>query len=291
MSARDTVHDVGTGITTPQEQERATLADVLTANAKRLQEALRSLEEFGKVLSPQFGQAMEKLRYQAYTLEKALVLGSDGRRRLADARLYVLVTEAQCRASLNGTIREAIEGGADVIQLREKNLDDRTLLERARDVRQWTRRLGALFIVNDRPDIALLAEADGVHLGQDDLPLQEARRLLGPDALIGISTHDVNQLQRAILEGASYVGIGPTFPSATKTFEALAGLEFIRQAMELTTLPAFALGGITPENLDQVVAAGARRIAASQAICAAEDPRAVAKALKRALRGASEPRA
>lgn len=283
INARDTVHDVGTAISTPQEQERTTLADVLTANAKRLQEALRSLEEFGKVLSPQFGQAMEKLRYRAYTLEKALVLGSDARRRLADARLYVLVTEAQCRASLHGTIREAIEGGADVIQLREKDLDDRILLERARNVRQLTRRLGALFIVNDRPDIALLAEADGVHLGQEDLPLQAARRLLGPDALIGISTHDVNQLQRAILEGASYVGVGPTFPSATKTFETFAGLDFIRQAMEMTTLPAFALGGITAENIEQVVAAGACRVAVSQAICAAEDPRGVAKALKRAI--------
>jgi thiamine-phosphate pyrophosphorylase len=144
--------------------------------------------------------------------------------------------------------------------------------------------------VNDRPDIAMLAEADGVHLGQEDLPFQEARRLLGPDALIGISTHDVKQLQRAILEGASYVGVGPTFPSATKTFEALAGLDFIRQAMEMTTLPAFALGGITPENVDQVVAAGARRIAVSQAICAAEDPSAAARALKRALRTESEPR-
>jgi thiamine-phosphate pyrophosphorylase len=283
ICARDTVHDVGTEISAPLELERATLTDVLTANAKRLQESLRSLEEYGKVLSPQLGQAMEKLRYQAYTLEKALALGADARRRLADARLYVLVTESQCRASLEGTIREAIEGGADVIQLREKKLDDRALLQRARDVRQLTRRLGALFIVNDRADIALLAEADGVHLGQDDLPIHEARRLLGPDALIGVSTHNVDQLQRAILEGASYVGVGPTFPSGTKTFEAFAGLEYVRQAMGLTTLPAFALGGITFENVDQVVAAGARRIAVSQAICAVEDPRAAARALKRAL--------
>src|SRR5262245_58878700 len=284
MAARDVRGDVGVTISTPREEERATLADVVAANAKRLQESLRSLEEYGKVLSPKLGQAIESLRYHAYTLEKALALGGEARRRLADATLYVLVTDAQCRASLEGTIREAVEGGADVIQLREKGLDDRTLLQRARDVRQLTRRLGALFIVNDRPDIAILAEADGVHLGQEDLPLQEARRLLGPDALIGVSTHDAAQLERAILEGASYVGIGPTFPSATKTFEALAGLDFIRQAMESTTLPAFALGGITPENVDQVVAAGARRIAVSQAICAAEDPRAVAKALKSALR-------
>jgi thiamine-phosphate pyrophosphorylase len=283
LQGRDTPRDVGTTISTPREQERESMADVVHANAKRLQEALRSLEEFGKVLSPALGQKVEQLRYQAYTLEKALVLGGEARRRLADARLYVLVTESQCRASLEGTIREAIEGGADVIQLREKNCDDRTLLARAREVRRLTRRRGALFIMNDRPDLALLAEADGVHLGQEDMPLQEARRLLGPDVLIGVSTHDAPQLERAILDGASYVGVGPTFPSQTKSFDALAGLDFVRHAAATTTLPAFALGGISLENVAQVVAAGLRRVAVSHAVCASEDPRAAAQALKRAL--------
>ncbi|MCI0684988.1 MAG: thiamine phosphate synthase [Gemmataceae bacterium] len=282
-AARDTEQDVGTRLTTAQETERDSLADVVRANAKRLQEALRSLEEYGKVLSPALGQAAKRLRYQAYTLEKALVLGTDARQRLADARLYVLVTESSCRASLVGTIREAVEGGADVIQLREKTLDDRTLLSRAREVRTLTRRLGALFIVNDRPDMALLAEADGVHLGQQDIPLQEVRRLLGPDALVGVSTHDMSQLRRALLEGASYVGVGPTFPSGTKTFAALAGLDYVREATAATSLPAFALGGIAVDNVGEVVAAGARRVAVSQAVCAAEDPRGAARALKRAL--------
>ncbi len=283
LQARDTEHDVGTANTTPGEQERDSLQHVVLANAKRFQEAIRSLEEFGKVLSPKLGQATERLRYRAYTLEKALVIGGDARKRLENARLYVLVTESLCRASLLGTIREAIEGGADIIQLREKALDDRELLERAREVRELTRRLGAIFIINDRPDIALLAEADGVHLGQEDLPLREARRILGPEALVGVSTHDPAQLRRAILEGASYVGVGPTFPSATKSFDAFAGLDFVRHVAAETTLPAFALGGITPENVGQVTAAGLRRIAVSAAICTAEDPRAAARTLKRAL--------
>jgi thiamine-phosphate pyrophosphorylase len=283
LQARDTQHDVGTTISTPQEQERTSLTHVVAANAKRLQEALRSLEEFGKVLSPKLGQALEQLRYQAYTLERALVVGADARQRLAEARLYVLVTDAGCRASLLGTIREAVEGGADIVQLREKNLADRLLLERAREVRQLTRRLGALFLVNDRPDIAALAEADGVHLGQEDMPLQEARRLLGPDALIGVSTHDLGQVRRAVLEGASYLGIGPTFPSRTKSFDAFPGLDFIRAAVAETSLPAFALGGIRPDNVAQLVAAGCRRIAVSEVICAAQDPRGVARALKHAL--------
>jgi thiamine-phosphate pyrophosphorylase len=283
LAGRDTVHDVGTSISTTGEEARSSLKHVVLANAKRLQEALRSLEEFGKVLSPRLGKAMEQLRYQAYTVERALIVGDEARRRLADARLYVLVTESLCRASLPGTVREVIDGGADVIQLREKNLDDRTLLARSREIRELTRQRGALFIVNDRPDIALLAEADGLHLGQEDLPLQEARRLLGPEALIGVSTHDLYQVRRAVLEGASYIGIGPTFASQTKTFDSYPGLEFIRATMAETSLPAFALGGITPENVSAVVAAGCRRIAVSQALCAAADPRAAAQALKRAL--------
>src|SRR4051794_10471359 len=102
--------------------------------------------------------------------------------------------------------------------MREKDLPDRELLERARQLRQWTRQAGVLFIVNDRPDIARLVEADGVHLGQDDLPVREARRILGPDALVGVSTHNLEQVRQAILDGASYLGVGPTFPSKTKEF-------------------------------------------------------------------------
>ena len=243
----------------------------------------RSLEEFGKVHTTEFAHQIEKIRYASYTLERALVQGGHARERLADAQLYVLVTDALCRASLVGTVKEAILGGAQIIQLREKNIDDRTLLARARDVRQITQANGVLFIVNDRPDIARLADADGVHLGQDDLPIQEARRILGPDSLIGVSTHNLDQLRQAIRDGASYLGVGPTFASQTKNFDAFAGLEFVTQACAETSLPAFAIGGIDLDNVAQVRAAGARRIAVSSAICAAEDARAAARKLRLAL--------
>jgi thiamine-phosphate pyrophosphorylase len=212
------------------------------------------------------------------------VQGGESRERLADAQLYVLVTDALCRSSLVGTVKEAALGGAQIIQLREKDLDDRTLLARARDVREVTRTSGVLFIVNDRPDIARLADADGVHLGQDDLPIREARRILGPSALIGVSTHNLDQVRRAILEGADYIGVGPTFTSQTKDFADCAGLDFIHHAVAETSLPAFAIGGIDLDNVAQVRAAGARRIAVSHAICTAEDPRAVAGQLRQALR-------
>jgi thiamine-phosphate pyrophosphorylase len=283
LAARDTLGDVGIGISTERERHRSSPLDVVEANLKRLQEALRSLEEYSKVTSPRLAVAIEQMRYRAYTVERALLLGSLARQRLVQARLYVLLTGATCAASLERTIAEAAAGGAAVVQLREKTLPDRELLARARDVRRWARQAGVLFIVNDRPDIARLAEADGVHLGQDDLPVREARRILGPEALIGVSTHTIGQVRQAVLEGASYIGIGPCFASRTKTFEALAGVEFVRRAVRETTLPAFAIGGISGETIGAVVEAGARRVAVSAAIAAADDPHLAAATLLAAL--------
>ncbi len=186
---------------------------------------------------------------------------------------------------MDWTIQEAAAGGADVFQLRENDLDDRELLQRARDVRRWTRQTGTLFILNDRPDIARLSEADGVHLGQNDMSVKDARIILGPDAIIGVSTHDIGQVRQAILDGATYLGVGPTFPSLTKQFEQISGLEFVRAALAETSLPAFVIGGINPTTIKLAVQAGAERIAVSSAIAAAQNPRSVAVALREALTG------
>ncbi len=283
LEARDTQHDVGVELSTPSEQHRVSLRDVVRANCKRLQEALRSLEEYGKIHNPRLGQALEQLRYRTYTLERVLVLGATARQRLREARLYVLLTGSKCVATLDWIIAEAAAGGAAIVQLREKDKSDRELLERARQVRQWTRQAGVLFVVNDRADIARLVDADGVHLGQDELPVREARRILGPEALIGVSTHNLEQLRQAVLDGASYVGIGPTFSSTTKKFGDVAGLEFVRQAMAETTLPTFVIGGVNLQTIGAAVAAGARRIAVSAAIAQADDPRSVAAKLLAAL--------
>jgi thiamine-phosphate pyrophosphorylase len=284
LAARDTVGDVGTGITTAREYVRQSPADVAAVNLKRLQEALRSVEEFGKVFGSRFARRAEAVRYRAYTLERALQLGGAARARLADARLYVLLTASQCAAALDWTIAEAAAGGAGVFQLREKNLADRELLARARDVRRWTRQAGTLLIINDRPDIARLCEADGVHLGQEDLPVAAARHLLGPDALIGVSTHTLEQVHRAVLDGADYLGVGPVFPSRTKEFAHFPGPEFVRQAADATSLPMFALGGIDATTIGRTVEAGARRVAVGAAVACADDPQAAARQLVAALR-------
>jgi thiamine-phosphate pyrophosphorylase len=283
LEARETLRDVGTVLSTPREQQRYGLLAVVQANLKRLQEALRSLEEFGKLRGPDLGRAIEQLRYRSYTLERALVLGSTARQRLAGVRLYVLATGSACAASIEWTIQEAAAGGAGMIQLREKTLPDRTLLERARQVRRYTQKAGVLFILNDRPDIARLAEADGVHVGQEELPVKEVRRIMGPGALVGVSTHDIDQVRRAVLDGASYIGVGPTFPSATKDFGTLAGPAFVRQVAAETSLPAFVIGGVNRATIAQAVAAGGRRVAVAQAVCQADDPRQVAAELIRSL--------
>src|SRR5207244_6391606 len=139
-------------------------------------------------------------------------------------RRYVLITGAQCAAAIDWTIQEAAAGGAQIIQLREKQKTDRDLLERARRVREWTRKAGVLFIMNDRPDVARLVEADGVHVGQDELGVKDARRILGAGPLIGVSTHSIDQVRQAVLDGASYIGVGPTFPGSTKSFAEFPGL-------------------------------------------------------------------
>ncbi len=283
LASRDTEADVGTRISTEQEWERSGPGEVMRANWARLQEALRTLEEFGKIWSEDFARQIEKLRYKSYTLEKTLFHSTEIHERLASSRLYVLVTEKACRASLTGTVRESLEGGASIIQLREKNDDDRTLLAKARDLRALTRRFDALLIINDRPDVAKLCDADGVHVGQDDLTVRDCRRILGAKALVGVSTHDLEQVRNAIREGADYLGVGPMFPSGTKTFTDFPGLAFLREALTETSLPMFALGGISVENVDQIRAAGGNRIAVSQAVIAAEDAKTAAGELLRKI--------
>ncbi len=288
LQSRETQHDVGTDLSTDSEQRRWSALEVAQASLKRLQEALRSLEEYAKVPAvgggPEVGAQLEQIRYRSYTLERAIVLGTTARQRLAEARLYAILSGQQCTRSLEWTIKEAAAGGAAIIQLREKELSDRDLWTRARQVRQWTREAGVLFVMNDRPDLARLVEADGVHLGQDDLPVKEARRILGPEALVGVSTHNMEQVRQAILDGASYVGVGAAFPTETKAKAEYPGLEFIRQAMAETTLPAFAIGGINVGNVGQLAAIGVKRVAVSSGIARSDEPRATARALVQALR-------
>jgi thiamine-phosphate pyrophosphorylase len=278
LASRDTAGDVGTTIASPSATSRISEDDLLTANLHRAEEALRSLEEFGRLIEPRLGPAFEKLRYQLYTIEKLLAGSAVAQERLAGRKLYVLLTLSQCARPIEEVIRGAAAGGASVFQVREKSLTDRELLAHLNWVRQATAEVGALLIVNDRHDLAVLCDADGVHVGQDELTARDARRIVGPDRLVGVSTHSIDQARAAVLEGADYLGVGPVFVSQTKAFDSLAGLAFVSQAAAEIALPWYAIGGITPQNVGDVCAAGGTRVAVSSVVCAARDPEVVATA-------------
>jgi thiamine-phosphate pyrophosphorylase len=291
LGARDTREDVGTHIMTASEQIRENPRAVLAANFKRIGEALRSLEEYSKLIDIWLAGRFEVLRYDVYTLEKLTMTAVAAHRGLGNARLMVLLGGLPTIGELTWMVDEALAGGAQVIQYREKGVPDRELLRRAREIRILTAQARVPLVMNDRVDLARLASCDGVHVGQDDLTPRDARRVLGPAALIGVSSHDRTQLEAAILAGASYLGVGPVFPSATKEFSEpeLAGLSYVRLAAETTALPWFAIGGITEENVDRVLEAGATRIAVSGAVLRSKSPRRAVARLKALLEGLGLP--
>lgn len=272
LASRDTLCDVGTTIGTESEYHRKSPIDVVRAAFKRVQEALRTVEEYGKVIDPNLAARFEQLRYQLYTTEKAVLRSSSARNQLRDSRLYLLVTADRCRLDFETVVKQALHAGVGVIQLREKILADRELIRRARQLRQWTREAGALLIINDRPDLAVLSEADGVHVGQTELSVADARSIVGSDRLVGVSTHSIEQARQAELDGADYLGVGPTFPGQTKSFTQFPGLNFVSQAAREISLPWFAIGGIDNQNVAQVAASGATRIAVSGAVCESPCP-------------------
>jgi len=287
LGSRDTREDVGTHIMTPTEQIRENPRAVLAANFKRIAEAMRSLEEYGKLVDIWLAGRFEVLRYDIYTLEKLTMTAVAAHRGLGSARLMVLVGGLPTVGDLTWLVSEALAGGADVIQYREKGVADGELLRRAREIRILTARARVPLIMNDRVDLGRLAGCDGVHLGQDDLSIRDARRIMGPTSHIGVSTHDRSQLDAAILAGAGYLGVGPVFPSPTKEFAEpeLAGLAYVRDVALTTTLPWFAIGGINEQNLDRVLEAGATRIAVSAAVTRADSPRRAVIRLKARLAG------
>jgi len=279
LAARETQHDVGTEIKMADELRRISVEDLLDANFSRVREAMRSVEECAKILAPQIAARVEQLRYRCYTLQRAIRLSGAASQRLQQARLYVLVDARDSAEHLRSLVTSLVDVGVHVIQLREKRLADRELLERARLIRELTRGTDTLFIMNDRPDLAVLSGADGVHIGQEELTVKDARLIVGAKALVGVSTHNIEQARQAVLDGADYIGCGPTFPSTTKSFSEFAGLDFLRQIAQEIRLPAFAIGGITEENLESVLATGIQRVAVSGSVVQSANPAETARRL------------
>ena len=290
LAARDTEHDVGTEISERTELSRQSVHDVVAAASARTGQSLRVLEEYGKTIDAGIAAKIEQLRYRFYTLSGSLELSlprRDRQRRVANAHLYALIDGGVNEPEFAQTVGSLIESGVDVIQLRDRKLDDRTLIARAKIGTAVARQAGGLFIVNDRADLTLASDADGVHVGQEELPARVARSIVGPEKLIGISTHSLDQAQAAVAEGADYIGCGPVFAGRTKSFDSYVGTSFLNEVAESIHIPAFAIGGIDLSNVNQVIAAGIQRIAVTGALRDADNPLAVAKELKCVLSGSS----
>jgi thiamine-phosphate pyrophosphorylase len=267
-AARDTPGDPGTELTHPQEQQRANLTHVLQANFCRVQEALRVLEEYGKLSYPAMSAVAKTMRYQVYTLESRL-LGHQRQLKLQRSLLYLVTTPTE---SILETVEAALQGGVTLVQYRDKDADDLTRLQWGQKLRALCQRYDALFIVNDRVDLALALEADGVHLGQQDIPIALARQILGHNRIVGRSTHCPEDLHRAQEEGADYIGVGPVYETPTKPGRSAAGLDYVRYAADHATIPWFAIGSIDPDNLNEVLSANAERVAVVRAIMHADNP-------------------
>ena len=281
LASRDTAGDIGTEITSPSEKYRADLTDVATAAMKRLGEALRTIEEYSKIVAPDKTLLIERLRYNAYTLEQRLIGRLLVGRRFTQSRLYVLITSSMCHGSVRETAREAIAGGADVIQLRETDIDDDQFLAVVAELRELTDEPGKVFIVNNRADIAAIVGADGVHLGQHDLPIGEVRRLLRPGAIVGRSTHSIAQVKAAATEGADYISVGPVFETTTKDAGPTVSIKLLKQALDETELPVVAIGGINTDSAGQLIKAGVKCLAVCSAIITSGNPKAETIAIKK----------
>jgi thiamine-phosphate pyrophosphorylase len=279
-AARNTLDDPGTDLTHPREVARESPQQVLQANLCRVQEALRVLEEYGKLDQPELSAACKQMRYQVYTLESQIMV-QERQQQLGRSRLY-LVT-APCE-NLVEVVAAALKGGVDIVQYRDKQVDDRLRLQNAQALCQLCHQHGALFIVNDRPDIALAVGADGVHVGQQDLPLSIVRQLLGTHFIIGCSTTNPSEMKIALDGGADYIGVGPVYETPTKAGKAAAGLEYVQYAAQHASIPWFAIGSVDLTNLHDVLSAGAARVAVVRALMHAQDPTQMAQAFQSQLR-------
>ena len=205
------------------------------------------------------------------------------RERLRTARLYLVCEAMPGGREPEALLQAALAGGVDIVQLREKQLGREEIERSARTFRRLCDTHSALFIVNDDPYLAQTCDADGVHVGQDDMPVEEAREILGPDMIIGLSTHSEDQLAASAAAPVDYVSVGPVWETPTKAGRPGVGLGLVEHAADAAPHPFFAIGGIDAANAAEVVAAGARRLGVVRAIRDADDPAATAEALRDAL--------
>jgi thiamine-phosphate pyrophosphorylase len=285
LQARDAAGDVGAYLEAPGEERDGEPTQTIVANARRVQEGLRVLEELAQQVNldpDKFKQA----RFDLYDIEPILLsrmLRRDKIKRLTG--LYVIIdTQVLKERGHVEAAAQAIHGGANVIQLRDKLTSKRELLPVARQLKDLCAEHNVLFIINDHLDVALATNADGLHLGQDDLPATAARKLLALDKILGISARDVADAKSAESDGADYIAVGSIYPTASKEEAIVVGLERLRQVKQAVSLPVVAIGGINQDNAADVMAAGANAVAVISAALKAEDMARAARQLTNAIK-------
>jgi len=286
MAGRDTPGDVGAGMTIKKQLTRGDLNDCFIAGCKRLTEALRALAEVIRIDNEPLAAAIEKLRFNAYTLEKDIVIFSDTSAKFKKVRLYIVIT-SNLPAEVISLAHKCSAGGADCIQLRAKDIEDDRYFAIAVEFVKICKDAGIVSIINDRTDIAVACGADGVHLGQNDLPVEQARRLQTAPLIIGKSTHSLEQLRAACAESLTYVGLGPVFATPTKPGAGAVGLEYVTgatQELAGTGIGHVAIGGITHDNVEQILNAGAESVAVCSAVTHATDPAAACRIFKEKIK-------
>ena len=282
LAGRDTAGDVGIGQRPEGVMERRELKDSVTAAFKRWPEALRVLAEVLRVDEGAIAEEIEKLRYAGYVLEKDVALFADAQGRFSRVRLYVLISSG-LPAKIFALAERCIAGGTDCLQLRAKDIEDDKYFAIACEFVKICKGEGVLSIINDRVDIAAASGADGVHLGQNDLPLEEARKIQVTPLILGKSTHTPGQLAEAIKEQPTYVSLGPVFATPTKPKAQPVGLDYVKEALPIlsdTGIGHVAIGGITMDNIESVLRAGAKTIAVSSAVSSSREPTEVCRKLK-----------
>ncbi len=276
--SRNIKTDVGADLTLKEENRREDYLSLVQANAQRVSEALRVMEEFGK-LNGEISQKIKALRFQLYEIEKELsilILPP-----LPDYPLYVIVDPEQRKKNFLSFVDDLVENGAKIIQLRAKNLADKDFYYLGKKIRKITEGK-SIFIINDRVDLAISLNADGLHLGQDDLPIEEAKKFF-PGRIIGISCHNERDIFIAKKQNVSYISIGPIFETKIKRTKKPVGLKLIERAREEVNSPIVAIGGIDEENIREVFKAGADYAAVISSLAGSKEP---GKKLKRLVRKA-----
>jgi len=275
LQARDSHGDVGIKIEVSQQSKERDIASTVVANSRRVQESLRVIEELSKIPSIDLAdEAFKGARFELYDIEKSLV-SKLLRKEKADriSGLYTIIdTQYLNNRSCEDMASQIIEGGAGIIQLRAKDMSVRKITAIAKKLKRLCAENGALFIVNDRLDITLAADADGLHIGQEDLLSEDARRLLPIDRIIGCSVASAEQAKEAEDAGADYLAVSAVFPTPSKKDTTIAGLKVLKEIRKQTQLPLVAIGGINIDNTAEVQAAGADSVAIISAIMQAESP-------------------